>query len=305
MTLVMLGLAEAALRVFGIGGMVVFTRHPDWGFLMTPSQTVRVYGHSVVINALGLRGPEVRAPKPPGGIRILFLGDSVTYGGGSLREEQLFVRRVESAARALGVDAETVNVSAPAWSPQNWARYVDARGLLGADILVVVIPECDFARPFATIESGGHQVEVPWFRIGSLVLKVKNTLARRPPLRSFARPVPKSGLQPGPLEDEIVAANLDALRRVRNRAGLLPMLTVMVPSPALAFERLWSRFKAEAGEVLDLRPELDDPKFFTDGVHLNARGHEIVGERIFSKMRSFLKAQTAGSSDLSAGGVTR
>ena len=52
-----------------------------------------------------------------------------------------------------------------------------------------------------------------------------------------------------------------------------------------------------------LRPELDDRKFFTDGVHLNARGHEIVGERIFSRVRSLLKVQSPVSPDLSAGRV--
>jgi hypothetical protein len=290
-TAVTLAAAELSLRVLGIGGMVVFTQHPAWGFLMTPSQEVRVYGHAVAINALGLRGPEVRPQKSPGGVRLLFIGDSVTYGGGRIREEELFVRRVEAAARDLVLDAEAINLSAPAWSPQNWAAYVDARGFFDADVLVLVLPECDFARPFATIESGGHQEEAPWLRVAGLAMRVKYLIERRVPILRTGDAWAKRVAQPDPGElEDVVAANVKALRAVRARAGSIPMLTVMVPTRTLAVERFWPRFKAEAGQVLELDRDLDDPGFFMDGVHLNGRGHEIVGERIFSTVRPLLRA---------------
>lgn len=56
-------------------------------------------------NSLGYRNRELGAKR---GTRILFLGDSITFGD-SLDEDQTFVRIVEARARASGRDWETVN----------------------------------------------------------------------------------------------------------------------------------------------------------------------------------------------------
>lgn len=60
--------------------------HPTRGWAMVPGQTHYTYTHEVRVNALGLRGPEV-GPKEPGERRVLFLGDSLTYGQGVAEED--------------------------------------------------------------------------------------------------------------------------------------------------------------------------------------------------------------------------
>jgi len=60
--------------------------HPTRGWAMVPGQTHYTYTHEVRVNSLGLRGPEV-GPKEPGERRVLFLGDSLTYGQGVAEED--------------------------------------------------------------------------------------------------------------------------------------------------------------------------------------------------------------------------
>ena len=91
-TLVSLLIVEGTLRLVGWAEVVAFTPNPEFGFLMTPSQEISTYGHPVRINSFGLRGPEIPAAKDRHTTRIVFIGDSVTYGGGRIREEQLFCR---------------------------------------------------------------------------------------------------------------------------------------------------------------------------------------------------------------------
>ena len=55
--------------------------NPHRGWEMVPSRIHYTYHHQVAVNALGLRGAEVEA-KRQGEIRVLALGDSLTFGQG-------------------------------------------------------------------------------------------------------------------------------------------------------------------------------------------------------------------------------
>jgi hypothetical protein len=59
--------------------------NPHRGWEMVPGEHY-TYHHRVRVNSLGLRGPEL-APKEPGERRVLFLGDSLTYGQGVADDE--------------------------------------------------------------------------------------------------------------------------------------------------------------------------------------------------------------------------
>jgi lysophospholipase L1-like esterase len=58
------------------------------GWEMVPGHLHYTYHHPVRVNSLGLRGPEV-LPKQPGELRVLCLGDSLTYGQGVADEHTL------------------------------------------------------------------------------------------------------------------------------------------------------------------------------------------------------------------------
>ena len=198
---------------------------------MRPSQTVYTYGHSVQINSLGLRGPELLDPKPADTTRIVFLGDSVTYGGGRIAESQLFCRIIEASGRNEGLNFESVNVSAPAWSPQNWWRYIEQNGLHDADIVVLVLPECDLDRAFGTLARGGHRQKVPRLRIVSFLMKLRAQFGG-------TEATDWSSVE------ESKSANLNAVTRLRQQCDSLKFLAVLVPSrvPQRPNEALWSPF---------------------------------------------------------------
>jgi lysophospholipase L1-like esterase len=59
--------------------------NPVRGWEMVPGEHY-TYQHRVAVNSLGLRGPEL-GPKVPGEQRVLFLGDSLTYGQGVADDE--------------------------------------------------------------------------------------------------------------------------------------------------------------------------------------------------------------------------
>lgn len=272
----MLGLAEIGMRLAGVGEVMTYRSDPRFGYLMQPSQRVSTYGDVVEINSLGLRGPELVEPKPRGALRVLFLGDSITYGGGRIREDELFCRRVESLAAKDGLRLESVNASAPGWSPQNWAAWVAATGILEADLVVPVIPAIDRARPFATPLVHGMAERPPLLRLSTLWLKLE--AIRLPGV---------------PLTDEAMAANVRAIADMQGRLGPTPLLAVFVPSrdPDQRPER-WAPYQALFPDALDLRADLS-PGDFLDDVHLSPSGHRKIADRIYGRLRPRLAALAA------------
>jgi lysophospholipase L1-like esterase len=279
--LLALGVAEGALRVLGVGGVMTFAPDERWGYLMRPGQVVYAYGHPVATDARGLRAPAGREPGPPTALRILFVGDSVTYGGGRIREAELFCRRVERALAEEGVPVRVTNASAPGWGPQNWRGYLAAEGLLGADVVVLVLPECDLARPFATMAMHGFRQRAPRTRVGAVLGK----------LAALARPRdPYAAHDP----DEAHRANCAAARWLKGRAaGEAAVLAVFLPGRPAGGEALaaapsprWGCFETVFPGALDLRGDLGDPGLFLDPIHLSPAGHALVAERVLERLRT-------------------
>lgn len=92
----------------------------------------------IEINSLGLRGPEV-VPLPPGGHRILFLGDSVVAGF-EVRQEETFVQLTgELMEGALGVAVQSLNGGVRGYGTDQSLLWYGARGrALRADLVVFV-----------------------------------------------------------------------------------------------------------------------------------------------------------------------
>lgn len=94
----------------------------------------------LVSNAQGLREDhEIPLAKPPGELRILFLGDSVTFGY-LVRQDECFVERTERelAARFPDRRIECINAGVPGYSLFQGLRFLETHGLAFAPDLVVL-----------------------------------------------------------------------------------------------------------------------------------------------------------------------
>jgi lysophospholipase L1-like esterase len=129
--------------------------HPRRGWTLRPGWTG---GASVRINKHGFRGPEIPTSHAPREQRILFLGDSVTFGV-SVSEENIFVTRVQATARQRYPNRPliTINAAVLAYSP--WQEYdlFVAEGLQASpDRLVHVFCLNDVLEKFRLERFGGY-----------------------------------------------------------------------------------------------------------------------------------------------------
>jgi lysophospholipase L1-like esterase len=116
--LVALVLCEVTARMF-FDAPPDPTRQPQMGYLTdpdiryvnVPNQRGWIDDGFVTIDSLGFRGREVDLPKPPGRLRIVIIGDSVTLGWG-VNDADTFPAQAEAILRERfpGRDLEVINL---------------------------------------------------------------------------------------------------------------------------------------------------------------------------------------------------
>ena len=111
--------------------------HPTRGWQMVPGQDHFTYTHAVRVNALGLRGPELGA-KEPGERRVLFLGDSLTYGQGVAEEDTVPGALERELAARTGTKWTVVNAGHRAYdTPQELALLEELGEEIQPDVVLL------------------------------------------------------------------------------------------------------------------------------------------------------------------------
>jgi hypothetical protein len=138
------GVLEAALRLLGYEAAAdvasepsLFWRHDDLlGWSNEPGATGTFVGPrpypvefrtEVSINSLGLRGPELE-PLPPGGLRVLILGDSLVAGFEVKHEESFVALTQKRLARLLERPVQVINAGVRGYGTDQSLLYFRERG---------------------------------------------------------------------------------------------------------------------------------------------------------------------------------
>ena len=136
----------------------IFIWHATRGWTPRPGASGPDGSAVIRINSRGLRGPDIPLEKVANERRILFLGDSVTFGS-KVDEEACFVRRVEQLARESDFQAvvTTINASVPAYSPWHEHDLLVNEGLqYDPDLVVQVFCLNDVLGKFQLEKFGGY-----------------------------------------------------------------------------------------------------------------------------------------------------
>jgi lysophospholipase L1-like esterase len=101
----------------------------------------------ISINSLGFRGPEITQKKPPGRLRIAFLGGSTTYCAEVSSNEMTWPHLVWKALHDHwpGLDLDYINAGVPGYTTESLLRAVERRvARLEPDIIVIYEATNDF-----------------------------------------------------------------------------------------------------------------------------------------------------------------
>lgn len=139
--------AEFVLRSLGIGDPILYDSNPVYGYRPLPDRTYGRLGRKrMTFNNVGLR-TTVRWSASPDR-KVLFLGDSVTFGGDIVGNDEVFahlaVRNLQGWAGG--------NAGVNAWGVENIHGLIVESEFLPAKVYVTVLPEGDFVRGLTRIQ---------------------------------------------------------------------------------------------------------------------------------------------------------
>lgn len=283
--------AECVLRYgVGLGNPVLVTPDAACNYIVKPDQDITRFFRHTHINHYGMRSNEVPPTRTPHTLRVMFVGDSITYGTSRVGQSEIFAEVVQRELPSVVHEpVEVLNASASSWAIDNELSYIRSRGIFQSDEVLLVLNSDDLAQPRATIQDLGDDLPVkrPATALGELYMREVKVHLFHAHARTDAGETSDPGAQ-GIIQANL--ADLDAFRALV--AGQHARFAIVyVPfrkdipedsSGPASVLRGWAA--AHQVPFLDLT-EVEakyspDQITLGDGMHLNAAGHRMVATEI-------------------------
>lgn len=145
--------AEYLLRIFGLGSPIIYKTNLSYRYYPEPNQkNQRLRNSTVSINDNNLRA--VNNWSKTADSRILFFGDSVTYGGSYIDDSQLFSEIVcSNLTNQTSKEYLCGNAGVNAYGVENIANRIEFDNIDNEDWIIVTLIEDDVFRSLQNISA--------------------------------------------------------------------------------------------------------------------------------------------------------
>lgn len=302
--------AEGVLRLLGMAAPVTYRSDPVYGYEPRPSQSSTRLGVAIYINDLGLRDDENSTRLVGGQTRVLVLGNSVTYGGSRIRQQDLFTELLERRLNVSHRGVKVMNAGVNGYSvSQMMGRAVRLVRATSPNLIVIYAIRGDFLRPPVQYLADGNFVyptRRPRSALADFLLLSVNHLNKRyrvidlmPRRLASYWSAPANSVPPydhARIVDTHLAALDRFIRTTWKTAGGTPAQIVVLLAPERA-DLIAGRLEPNADLVARLRPlgvhafdlgrdfyqatvaqgkNVND--YYWDSVHYVERGHALAAE---------------------------
>jgi len=274
---------EVYLKKKGLGDPVRYDSSILYGYSPKPNQKKkRIAGSYVTINEHGLRSINSWNSEKK---KILFLGDSVTYGGSYIDDNDIFSTKVCSKLKNFTCGNAGVN----AYSVLNIVlrSKFDSR-IQDADVYIYLFPPGDFYRDYANSQTAHFYLNNKKFFLPAITEAISFVFTKY----DINKRISKYDDTSKNFDNyfKIVDFSIKNLKEeIANKVLNNKEIFIF-----LSNEKSDKNYKKdinkyvkdsllrEMDNIILLNETLNDDEFFYDeSVHLNIRGHEVVANKIF------------------------
>lgn len=276
----------------GLGNPILFDSNPLYGYRPSPDQkTTRFMRTAIKINNLGLRADEDWDENKND--KILFLGDSVTYGG-SFDNRDLFSTIAVSGLNNFKGGNSGVN----AWGIENIYGLIVESNFRPAIIYITTVPEGDFYRGLTRMQGYPYYNVSPKYALMELwyyFCFLQNN-KRYINWQYFANDAETKYIM------EKAINKLKEMDKLLKENGYTHLIFIS-PTKSQVYgeaskdhliQYLLNRYDLNPIYILDRLNQEDlaqKGKIFHDGVHLEKPGHQIWGRIIGAEIQKLIRKE--------------
>lgn len=291
--LVLIAAELVASLVYGLGNPPLFESSDAYGYRFIPNQDSRRFGNRIFFNAQGLRSEPIEFGHATGTIRVLCIGDSITYGGAQTDQEETYPYQLEDILNSsTSSQYEVLNASCPGWSIENEEAYLFKHGIYNSHIVILQIDSHDLFKQKRSYKIVGQLADYPnrkpIFALQEIFFKY---LPKYLPFLKFKENLAEEHV----LLEDIVNRNFKSMKSidyfVSSLGGELVVLFVVLPhSPESIFALLKSEEKKFLQELKGLGIPLINTEedfikgggiiLFRDGIHPNPAGNKVMAKAV-------------------------
>jgi hypothetical protein len=281
---------EAVLRFgLGLGDPVLIAPDPACSYITRPDQNVHRFFVHTYINRYGMRSAEFVPVPSPGVVRVLFVGDSITYGTTHVDQQKIFTQIVGRGLPSIvHHPVEILNASANGWAPDNEWSWVRTRGIFHSNFVLLVLNDSDLTQPRSTLAQVGD--ELPQRRPATAIGELYTRFIAPRILHIARRTDPGDVVLPDEAVQHANLADLDLFHAlVTSKGGQMALVFLPirhdVPNVSAPAEKVFHDWSA-ANDVplIDLTAAIAPYPVgeiaLSDQTHYNTEGNAIIGQAI-------------------------
>ena len=291
---ILIGIAEFTARMLGLGDPLLYRASVPVGYSLQPGQVkTRRRGAVVTIDSQGLRSLVDWSESAD--YRILFVGDSVTYGGSYIDDSELFSEEVCRELRdEKDLRVTCGNAGTNAYGVDNMRARLRYSSIDNEDLIVVTLIASDAVRGMQSLHGLPYFSREPPNVIPALTevaVFILDTVRSR--IR-FGKPVPRTYDDKDlDVARESVSNLIDTLVE-KQRQGKQVLLVyspvrLEIEGRTSELQEVVFRYLQESSiPFIDMRTVLQEEdldKVYFDEVHLDVYGHELFGREIARRIR--------------------
>ncbi|HVC46712.1 MAG TPA: SGNH/GDSL hydrolase family protein [Terracidiphilus sp.] len=300
---ILLALADAALHFgLGLGNPVLVAPDAACGYIMKPNQRVFRFFVHTYINPYGMRSADFQPVKPRHTYRILFVGDSITYGSTRIDQSQIFTQLLRrSLPTVIHQPVEVLNASASAWAIDNELSFVRSRGVFQSNVVVLVLNSGDLSQTRAKML--GVNDEIPSQPPASALSELYYRLIK-PYFLHLHRRI-DAGDSTSQVTEQVIRANLADLDTFRTLVESQHAQFVIVYAPfrneiptissrsAVLLHAWCAAHHVPLMDLTSVEAQYNTSQITLEGVHFNTFGNRVVADAILKRWPSL--APSSGS----------
>jgi hypothetical protein len=244
-----------------------------------------------------MRSDAFPAEPAAGTLRILFVGDSVTYGTSRIDQPKIFTEILHRDLPGIVQrPVEVLNASASAWAIDNELSFVRSRGIFHAQLVILVLNSGDPGQARAEISDLGDDTTL--HHSSSALGELWTRYVKRKLFHSRGK-VDAGDVAAGNAEATVRAnladlgdfENLVAAQHARLAIVYVPFAKE-IPRPAAQAEdelKTWTAaHRVPFFDLTAVESAYPVQQITLDGDHFNVRGHELVARAIEKQWVSVL-----------------